>query len=276
MRFGVYVPTSGEYDVATLGALAREAEALGWDGMFVWDNILATFDGSGILADTTVALTAIALATERIHFGPLVTPLARRRPWKVAKELATLDRLSGGRLVFGAGLGGTWDFAPLGEPSPGQARAAMLDEGLALLTEFWTGADVHHRGSHFTVDGARMVPTPVQHPRIPIWIAGYWPGTAPFRRAGRWDGVVPLRAGAMFEGLTPAELADCLAYVRSHRATAAAFDAVYFHVEPSRRAAGPLVTEYEQAGATWWLESTNPVTESLDEFRRRVRAGPPV
>src|SRR5262245_10839927 len=134
MRFGVYVPTAGEYDVPTLAQLATEVEELGWDGMFVWDNILATFDGTGILADTTVALTAIALATRRIHFGPLVTPLARRRPWKVAKEMATLDVLSGGRLILGVGYGGTWDFAPLGELPPGSERSSLLDESLELLT----------------------------------------------------------------------------------------------------------------------------------------------
>src|SRR5262245_33220543 len=108
MRFGVYVPTSGEYDVRTLAQLAREVEGLGFDGMFLWDNILTTFDDSGTLDDATVALTAVVLATQRIHCGTLVTPLARRRPWKVAKETATLDRLSGGRLVLGVGLGGTW------------------------------------------------------------------------------------------------------------------------------------------------------------------------
>src|SRR5258706_773037 len=202
MRYGVYVPTAGENDVATLTELAREVEGLGFDGMFVWDNILATFDGTGILADTTVALAAIALATSRIHFGPLVTPLARRRPWKVAKEMATLDQISGGRLIFGTGLGGTWDFAPFGEPPLGPDRAGRLDEALAVLTALWTGEDVHHRGEHFTVDGARLVPPPVQRPRIPVWTGGYWPGTAPFQRAARWDGTAPLRKGQLFQGLS--------------------------------------------------------------------------
>jgi hypothetical protein len=272
VRFGIYVPTAGEYDVATLAELAREVEDLGWHGMFVWDNILATFDGSGVLADTTVALSAIALATERIHFGPLVTPLARRRPWKVAKEMATLDLLSGGRLIFGVGYGGTWDFAPLGELPPGRERASMLDEALDLVTAFWSGADVHHDGEHFTVDGARMVPAPVQRPRIPIWIAGYWPGTAPFRRAARWDGMAPLRKEHLFQGLNPTELAACVAYVRSHRSTDEPFDVVSFHTEPHPRHS---VADYEEAGATWWLESTNPATESLAEFRIRIRRGPP-
>lgn len=272
MRFGIYVPTSGEYEVATLVELAREAEDTGWDGMFVWDNILSTFDNSGRLDDTTVALTAVVLATERIHCGPIVTPLARRRPWKVAKEMATLDRLSGGRLILGVGLGGTWDFAPFGEAPPGPERGALLDEALAVLIACWRGDDVHHRGRHFTVDGARMRPGPVQQPRIPIWTAGYWPGSAPFRRASRWDGVAPLRKGELFEGLTPDELAACLAYIRAHRDEDRPLDAVYFH---TRAGDGARVDEYESAGATWWLESTNPATETLAEFRTRLRAGPP-
>ncbi len=272
MRFGVYVPTSGEYDVATLAALAREVEELGYDGMFLWDNILTTFDDSGRLDDSTVALTAVVLATERIHCGLLVTPLARRRPWKVAKEAATLDRLSGGRLILGVGVGGAWDFAPFNEVPQGPGRAEMLDEALAVITACWTGEDVHHVGRHYTVEGARMLPTPVQQPRIPIWTAGYWPGTAPFRRAARWDGVAPLRAGEDFAGLTAPELAQCLGYIRAHRPHDAPLDAVFFHTEADD---GARVEEYERAGATWWLESTNPAKETLAKFRARLRAGPP-
>jgi alkanesulfonate monooxygenase SsuD/methylene tetrahydromethanopterin reductase-like flavin-dependent oxidoreductase (luciferase family) len=272
VRFGIYVPTSGEYHVATLIELARDAERLGWDGMFLWDNILATFDDSGQLDDTTVALTAVVLATERIHCGPIVTPLARRRPWKVAKEMATLDRLSGGRLILGVGLGGTWDFASFGEAPYGRERGAVLDEALSVLTACWRGDDVDHRGRHFTVDGARMQPVPVQQPRIPIWTGGYWPGTAPFRRAAQWDGVAPLRKGEQFEGLTPDELAACLSYIRTHRETAAPLDAVYFHTTSHD---GARADEYRDAGATWWLESTNPGLESLAEFRARIYAGPP-
>jgi alkanesulfonate monooxygenase SsuD/methylene tetrahydromethanopterin reductase-like flavin-dependent oxidoreductase (luciferase family) len=240
--------------------------------MFLWDNILTTFDQTGVLADTTVALTAIVLATERVHCGPLVTPLARRRPWKVAKETATLDQLSGGRLILGVGLGGTWDFAPFTEAPYDRDRGAMLDEALAVLTACWHGDDVHFEGRHFTVDGARMRPQPVQQPRIPIWTAGYWPAKAPFRRAARWDGIAPLRKGKQFEGLTPEELAACLGYVRQYRESAAALDAVYFHTNAND---GARIEEYEDAGATWWLESTNPATETIREFRARILAGPP-
>ncbi len=287
MRFGIYAPASGDYDVPTLCALAREAEAAGWDGFFLWDNILATFDGSGVLADTTVALTAVALATQRLRFGTLVTPVARRRPWKLAKETATLDRLSGGRLVLGVGLGGSWDFAPLGEGEPDRARAARYDDTLALLAKLWTGESVDHRTDHFAVEYAQMGPAPVQRPRIPVWVGGYWPGGAPFRRAARWDGVAPLKKGHFLEQLTPDELAACARHVAAHRDRGEAavssdrtpktalspFDVIFFHTATTRDAA--LVDDYAQAGATWWLEATYPPTESLAAFRARVAAGPP-
>src|SRR6266702_4629672 len=269
MRFGVYVPTSNEYDVRSLVDLAREAEAVGWDGFFIWANILATFDGTGVLADTPVALTAIALATQRVRFGALVTPIARRRPWKLARETATLDHLSHGRLVFGAGLGGTWDLVPVGEFTTESARARQLDEGLEILTALWSGQPANHRGGHFTLESARVAPAPIQRPRIPVWVAGHWPVRAPFRRAARWDGVAPVRAGHLFEGLTPPEVRDCVALVTSYRDTTAPFDVVFFHTSQARD--GNLVAQYEDAGATWWLESTFPLTESLPEFRRRMR-----
>jgi alkanesulfonate monooxygenase SsuD/methylene tetrahydromethanopterin reductase-like flavin-dependent oxidoreductase (luciferase family) len=273
MQFGVYVPTSNEYNVNMLAVLAIEAEAAGWEGFFIWDNIMATFDGSGVLADTTVALTAIALATERIRFGALVTPLARRRPWKVAKETATLDGVSGGRLVFGAGLGGRWDMAPVGEFGPAGQRARLLDESLDILASLWSGNPVSHSGESFVLEAARTAPRPVQRPRIPVWIAGHWPLHGPFQRAARWDGVVPIRAGRTFEGLTPAEIRKCIEFISAHRDSASPFDVIFFHRALGRDIS--LVAEYEEAGATWWLESTFPLTETTTEFRIRINAGPP-
>jgi alkanesulfonate monooxygenase SsuD/methylene tetrahydromethanopterin reductase-like flavin-dependent oxidoreductase (luciferase family) len=83
--------------------LAKSAEAAGWDGFFLWDHILAV-PGMPV-ADSWITMAAVAQATARMRLGMLVTPLARRRPWVVAREAATLDRLSKGRLVVGVGLG---------------------------------------------------------------------------------------------------------------------------------------------------------------------------
>src|SRR5262249_15676842 len=154
----------------------------GWDGFFLYDQIAS--EGPKRLIDPLVALTAIALNTERIRFGPLVTPLARRRPWKVAREAATLAHLSHGRVVLGVGLGADrHEFDDLGETEDPKTRAAMLDESLDVLTGLWSGAPFSYSGQHYRLREALFLPPPVQTPRIPIWVGGIWPTRAPFRRA---------------------------------------------------------------------------------------------
>ena len=131
MQFGLDAPTTGDYaDARTLSQLAAEAEASGWDGFFIWDVLL----GDHPVIDPWIALTAIALQTVRIRIGLMVTPLARHRPWLVARRLANLDQISGGRVVCTVGLGHSGrDFSAFGEPSETAVRAAQLDESLTLL-----------------------------------------------------------------------------------------------------------------------------------------------
>ena len=177
--------------------LAQAAEASGWDGFFIWDTMLGDAGTAIDVVDPWVMLGAIAVKTQRVRLGALMTPMARRRPWKVARETATLDRLSNGRLVFGAGLGGPRDveFDVFGEEGDDRVRAERLDSGLDLLRDLWSGAPTTIPGAApgLTVPGFR--PTPVQTPRPPVWIAGWWPRKAPFRRAARWDGVFPQLVG---------------------------------------------------------------------------------
>ena len=194
MRFGVYVPTFGEYDVMTLAQLAREAEAAGWDGFFIWDHLAWTPDGGEDLADTTVALTAIALATERVRFGALVTPLARRRPWKLAKEAATLDHLSGGRLVLAAGLGAQGDILPFGEGGSPAELAARLDEGLDLLASLWSGRPSTMRASTSASRVRRCGRRPFSGPASPSGSPGSGPTGR--RSAAPPVGTVPCRSPA--------------------------------------------------------------------------------
>ena len=272
MRFGVYVPTVGEYDVEALAQLARESEAAGWDGFFIWDHLAWTPDGGGPLADTTVALTAIALATERMRFGALVTAIARRRPWKLAKEAATLDRLSGGRLVLGVGLGAAPDMLPFGEGGSAAELASQLDEGLEVLASLCSGKRVSHEGERFHLRDAALSPAPLQRPRIPIWVAGFWPNRPPFRRAARWDGALPLARGHLLQELSPQELRRCRDYIDAHRRSTDPFDLIAFAVTQPRTP--EMVAEYEQAGATWWIEAVNPLVESLADFRARIAPGP--
>jgi alkanesulfonate monooxygenase SsuD/methylene tetrahydromethanopterin reductase-like flavin-dependent oxidoreductase (luciferase family) len=256
-----------------------EAEARGWDGVFIWDHVQREVGQPA--ADPQVALAAIAQATERVRLGAMVTPLARRRPQKVARETASLDLLSEGRLVFGAGLGSrsAAEFSDFGDEPDPRVRAEMLDEGLEVLTGLWSGEPFHFEGKHFRVDGARFTPTPLQTPRPPVWIAGRWPSKRPFRRAARWDGVFPLHADvAEEETMTPEQLSEIVAYVDEHREDASApYDvAIEGYSDGDDPAADfELVERYREVGLTWWIERLDWFRGPLDVVRRRLEAGPP-
>jgi alkanesulfonate monooxygenase SsuD/methylene tetrahydromethanopterin reductase-like flavin-dependent oxidoreductase (luciferase family) len=149
------------------------------------------------VADPWITLAAIATATERLRLGPMVTPLVRRRPVKVARETATLDQLSGRRLTLtlGVGLGSdefASDYSVTGEELDPRRRAAMLDEALEILPSAWSREPVNHRGEHFRVDGMRFLPRPVQRPGVPVWVAGFYGRTKPLRRAARHQGFSPI------------------------------------------------------------------------------------
>ncbi len=274
MRFGLELAPWGECaDPRVLARLARIAETSGWDGFFLWDSML--HDPAGLAkADPWIALAAVATSTERIRIGPMVTPLPRRRPWKVAREAATLDRLSGGRLVLGVGLGdpSLEEFAWFGEAGEDhRTRAGMLDEGLAILAGLWSGEPFAFAGEYYRLHEMTFLPTPVQSPRIPIWVGGWWPNQAPMRRAARWDGVHP---GRLDGGLTPDDLSAVVATIRRHRVGDAPFDVVVADpVEVGTEAAADRVRAFQQAGATWWLSKPGP--RPAGEIERLVRQGPP-
>ena len=275
MRFAINVPNFGAYsDGRALAELAREAEAAGWDGFFLWDHMGADWPAS--TADPWVLLAAMAMTTQRIRLGTLVTPLPRRRPWKLARETVTLDRLSEGRLILGVGIGSDFarEYSAFGEAADDKLHGAMLDEALAVLVGLWSGEPFSYTGQHYTVREARFQPTPSQTPRIPIWVAGVWPNKAPFRRAARWDGVVPLGRGD--QTMKPDEIRAMLAFTRDLRASAEPLDVAIAgytgHLEAA--AATALLDEYAEAGLTWWQEGFLP-GDTLDDARRRIHAGPP-
>ena len=193
MRSALWVPLFDELaDPRVVARLAAEAEELGWHGVFVWDH-LAWRPPVRAVADPWISLAAAAAATERVLLGPMVTPLARRRPTKLARETASLDLLSDGRLVLGVGLGSDRfgrEFSATGDEVDDRRRGAMLDEALAVLDAAWSGQPVHHRGEHYVVDDLTFLPRPA-HP-IPVWVAGF-PGSArPRRRATTRDGFFPV------------------------------------------------------------------------------------
>jgi alkanesulfonate monooxygenase SsuD/methylene tetrahydromethanopterin reductase-like flavin-dependent oxidoreductase (luciferase family) len=278
MHYGFVTPNWGDYgDPRLLAELACEAEATGWEGFFIWDHI--KWPAQDPTADPWVALAAMAMRTERIRLGTMVTPLPRRRPWKLARETLTLDQLSGGRLILGVGSGYFMDeeFAAFGEETDAKIRAAKLDEGLEVLTGLWSGELFSYAGTQYQVKNVCFTP-PVQRPRIPIWVAGTWPMKAPFRRAARWDGVVPVPRDSIDSPiLTPREIRDIVAYIREHRTRADPFEIANSGQTQGGGVAedAAIVAPYVEAGATWWLEYRFPWLSPLTEVRQRIRKGPP-
>jgi len=264
-RTAIFLPVFGELaDPAVVADLGGEAEAAGWDGLFVWDHMLYREPVTDI-ADPWVTLAAVAAATTRLRIGPMVTPVPRRRPHKLARETASVDRLSGGRLIFGAGLGGDpgRELSALGEETDPVARARLLDEGLDLLVRLWSGEDVDHHGAAYVADRVVFRPPPVQQPRIPVWLGARHGFRNPLLRAARYDGVFPI-------GLpTPGDLTDMLKLVAAHRpAEAGPFDvAVQGTIDADPR---PWV----DAGATWWLVRFDPFTVTEAEVRDAIARRP--
>jgi alkanesulfonate monooxygenase SsuD/methylene tetrahydromethanopterin reductase-like flavin-dependent oxidoreductase (luciferase family) len=275
VKYG-FIATNFDYcgDARLLSELAREAEGAGWDGFFLWDHL--EWVGSEPAVDPWVALAAMAMATERIRLGPMITPLPRRHIAKLARETVSVDRLSGGRLILGVGAGGPNlpEYTAFGDFGDPKERAARLDEGLDVLTALWSGEPVKHQGRYYRAQTEGFAP-PVQRPRIPVWVAATWPAKKPLRRAARWDGLAPLRQGTP-EGklLTPDEMREMLAYVSEHREGDGPYDAAQFGVTR-----GPddtsLVGAFAEAGATWWVEGVFTWLMDLDYTRKRIRSGPP-
>jgi alkanesulfonate monooxygenase SsuD/methylene tetrahydromethanopterin reductase-like flavin-dependent oxidoreductase (luciferase family) len=286
MRFSINIPNFGDFaDARTVARVAAAAEEAGWDGLFVWDHVVhskARRKGQPF-GDPWMLLTAAALATSRISLGPLVTPVARRRPEQLARQVATLDLLSGGRVIFGAGLGGPIDdeFGSFGDTTDPKILAGRLDEGLRLLVRYWSGDTVNHQGEHYRVDDVTLLPATVQEPRPPVWIAGYWPRKAPMRRAARWDGAVPLFQSANHGEAPPVdEVRGLIAYLGEHRADSTTpYDVVVGGISPADPAqARALVEPLAEAGATWWDDRqliTGTDFYRLEPVMRRIEQGPP-
>ena len=219
--------------------------------------------------DPFVLLGACAARTSALHLGPLVTPLARRRPQVVAKQVVTLDHLTRGKAILGVGLGFPPDeeFGAFGETADTKVHAAMLDEALTVVTGLWSGEPFSHEGEHYRIDGAHLLPRPLQRPRPPVWVAALWPYTRPLHRAARWDGVVPLNTTG--GPLTPDIVRDVVAAIAAVRSLDD-FDVVVTpgdEIDPA---------EYVDAGATWLVQSTWPEGDHwFDDLHARVAAGPP-
>jgi alkanesulfonate monooxygenase SsuD/methylene tetrahydromethanopterin reductase-like flavin-dependent oxidoreductase (luciferase family) len=262
MRFGICLANIGSFSEPQVPVeLALAAEASGWDGVFSWDHL--AFAWGAPAADPWTILSAIAARTARIRIGTAVTPVARRRPQVLAHQVATLDRLSGGRVVFGAGLGGApSEFEKFGEAGDPRIRAEKLDEGLGLLRRLWSGEEVTHRGVHYTVEGVTLAPTPRQQP-LPIWIGGNRP--ASLRRAARWDGWIADSADPTGMTLTADDVAVSIETIGRDDE---------FDVAVLGRSDKGDPGAYESAGATWWLENLHDQRGSRVEVLALVQRGP--
>ena len=284
MQYGLTVPQFGDFgDVRTLAALARDAEEAGWDAFFVWDHLL--FDNRlQPMVDPWVALAAIALSTSRVRIGAMVTPLARRRPWKVARETVSIDHLSGGRLIVGVGLGdpAQTEFEAFGEDADPRVRAGKLDEGLEVLTGLWSGEVFSYSGEYYQLKEVLFTPRPVQTPRIPIWVGGTWPNRAPVRRAARWDGTRPQQSGAF---MTVDSWREYLDYLGPHLDAEKPFDLVHAGSTSGmdRAQAAESVAAVAELGIGWWVEDVSPWSFGwdydgdwpTDAIVAHIRAGPP-
>lgn len=273
MKYGFVLPYG---DARTAAELAVLAEHHGWDGFFVWEPVW------GI--DAWVSLTAAAMRTERMLLGTMLTPLPRRKPWHLASQSATLDNLSGGRVILSVGLGAPDKRWWLFEEDPGRrTRAELLDEGLEMLTGLWRGVPFSYEGRHYRARPAeRLVPPPpVQRPRIPIWVVGAWPSPKSMRRVARYDGWIPAfvpRSGEHGE-LTPDVLREGAAWIAGARASEGLQGPYDIVVEG--KTSGPdaahAVRPWAEAGATWWLEAHWDIDHRavIDAGSARLREGPP-
>jgi alkanesulfonate monooxygenase SsuD/methylene tetrahydromethanopterin reductase-like flavin-dependent oxidoreductase (luciferase family) len=286
MRFGMSVAPFGDFgNPLALAELAQKAETSGWDGFFIWDHIM--FDPTfHPIVDPWVGLTAVALHTSRIRIGTMVTPLPRRRPWKVARETVSLDHASKGRLILGVGLGdpSQWDYGFFGEETDAKIRAEKLDESLDILVGLWSGKPFQYQGKHYRLKEVHFLPQPVQQPRIPIWVGGWWPNKPPMRRAARWDGAVPVKD----DGIPAEEWRTIKEFIHQHRQGGEPFDFVHNGASPGDNPyeARRIVKPYEEAGVDWWIEGIDPwrfgwkweekwSKEASLRIEERILQGPP-
>jgi alkanesulfonate monooxygenase SsuD/methylene tetrahydromethanopterin reductase-like flavin-dependent oxidoreductase (luciferase family) len=283
MKFGISISNLGMYsDFDGLITLAQDAEEAGWDGLFPWDHILHKPRADSRVIDPWIALAAIATHTKKIMLGPMITPLARRRPWKVARESVSLDHLSKGRLILGVGLGSVvnQDFERFGEEIDSKIRGEKLDESLSILQGLWKGEPFNFSGRHYEIkEGTVFQPKPYgQKDRIPIWVGGgKWSWRMkPFRRAARFEGSFPEFTDRSGEKVAK-YFENVAEYVRQHRGNLESFDFITLGKAPrsKRKLREFFEPILESSKITWWIERVYSWKGDLDQIRSKVREGPP-
>ncbi len=278
MRYGFVLPGG---DVWTIPAMAAEAEAAGWDGVFIPDCISIDTPNHPPepFYDPWILLALMAARTERILLGPMLAAIARRRPWKLARETMTIDQLSRGRLILPVGLGAaTADagFARVGEEMSTRGRAQLMDECLAILQGAWSGELFAHDGVQYHVQPMQLLPPTLQQPRIPVWVVGAWPRERSMQRVLRWDGIIPQKMDGSETPMTPEDIRAITAYVQANRQLVTPFEVIWEGETPGDdpARAAEIVQPWLDAGVTWWTETRWSYTD-LATVRERIRQGPP-
>ena len=274
MKYGFVLPYG---DAQTAAELAYETEQSGWDGFFVWEPVW------GI--DAWISLTAAAMKTSKIRLGTMLSPISRMRPWKLASETATLDNLSNGRVILSVGLGAVdTGFKEFGEETNRIKRAELLDESLDILTGLWNGQPFNYSGKHFSIKETSFFPppSPLQEPRIPIWVVGAWPKKKSMRRVLKYDGILPTKmVSGKHVKVEPDDFRLIKIWIEEHRSVDTPFDII---VEGTTPGDSPdewknIIVPYYEVGATWWIESMWGIQneENLRELLlRRIHQGPPI
>ncbi|MGY5874994.1 MAG: LLM class flavin-dependent oxidoreductase [Candidatus Thorarchaeota archaeon] len=281
MKFGISVPNFGWFgDINTLVEVAVDAEEAGWDGFFLWDHMVVfPPEEALIFVDPWVAMTAIASQTKTIRLGPMITPVPRRRPWKLAREAVTLDHYSKGRLILGVGLGAppNTEFEIFGDETSDRIRAEKLEEGLDILLGLWSGEAFSYDGKHYKIGETLFIPKPFQSPSIPIWVGGGWPYKRPFKRAAKYDGVIPVHS-QWPQVLSSNEFEQIAEIVKSERGTLDNYEVVASGQTSGTDRAKDTETlqPWAEAGMTWWIEDINGMRADLDDLKKRIRDGPPL
>jgi alkanesulfonate monooxygenase SsuD/methylene tetrahydromethanopterin reductase-like flavin-dependent oxidoreductase (luciferase family) len=281
MKFGLYMPNYGKiFGYAKhLANIAKEAEDSGWDGFFIFDHILVEKPSKYEIVDPWVALTAIATNTKKIRFGTTVTPLPRRRPWKLARETVSIDQLSEGRLILSLGLGypPEAEYGAFGEKTNNKFRGQLLDEGLDILLGLWTGNPFSFKGTHYKIDNVKFLPKPFQQPRISVWGAGFWPGKVPFIRAAKLDGIFPLAKKAHGK-LTAEDFKVIKEFIFEYRTITSPFDIVWLKgilPKTGQKVNKAELRKYEEVGVTWRMFYLG-ATLTYEDILKRIRYGPPI
>jgi alkanesulfonate monooxygenase SsuD/methylene tetrahydromethanopterin reductase-like flavin-dependent oxidoreductase (luciferase family) len=276
MHYGLSLP-NGAVVARTLVDFGALAEAAGWDGVFLEDYIVYQNRQDVPTHDPWAILAGMALRTERVRLGTEVTPLPRRRPWKLARETATVDHLSNGRLILAVGIG---DVAEPGfrqfEETDAKRRAELLDEGLEVLAGLWSGEPFSYSGRRYRVDDVTFLPPPVQRPRIPIWVGGGYPLKGPLERAARWDGACLYKhpPGEDERRMMPDDVRTLKRFIESRRTAGGTYDiAVGGHRRDADwDAERAHIRSVAEAGATWWVEWVPP--DEPAKMRAAIERGP--